>query len=252
MGFDCIICFFFEKVNLPLQDHTSTTKYLVEVEHEQIVQKLTIPSDNYRMNFFKDPFNSATDEIFDLTLYKQERKKKLIIVAKGRVTLFFNQVIEEQLFYFDKTVFLNCAQNKKGKLQLKIALIDSLNGSSDSRYLSEFNRNLAKMKFLAILNDPHFVYQHATNLIGEIGNKYNIKQVDKKKLLEVKEEDFLADKTDDSFINDLSFCSISIDSDEDFEGKIISEVEYERKKLKNLESLLVDSNTKVDLDLENK
>ena len=112
---------------------------------------------------------------------------------------------------------------------------------------------------MSVLSDPTSISHYTKNIEKELDLKQGIqqKQILLKKLTEIKEEDFLPEKHDDSFLNDLSFCSISYDSeneilsDEETMGtKITTENEFTRKKLKVLDNILLNPRTKVDLDLE--
>lgn len=263
MVFDCLVCFSLEKITIPEQD----CKYFIEIEHEQIIHKQEFPSENHMIAYLKDPFNNSNDEVFDITIFKKT-SRKLYIIAKGRITLSHKQVIQEQTFYFDKIVQLNCSERKKGKLLLKAVILDAPQQnniiSAENKFLEDFNYNQAKIKFFNVLSDPYSIKNFTKNLEKEI--ETNVKGIvisKKNNISELKEEDVLPDKYDDSFMNDLSFCSISYDSDNEgfndcsnslnlnINNKgVASENELEKKKLKILDNILINPRTKIDIDLE--
>lgn len=268
MGFDCLICFVIEKITIPNYD----CKYYIEIEHEQSMHRQEFPSENHMIAYMKDPFNNNIDEYFDITVFRKT-SKKLYIIAKGKVTIYAKQVLQEENFFFEKSVQLNCPEKKKGKMILKAIIMDApvQNNiiSAENKFLVDFNYNQAKMKLMAILSDPQTTFNFTKNLEKEIDNQNKCNQQSKannfqqnRKFIEIKEEDFLPEKNDDSFLNDLSFVSLSYDSSNEFfeddsnfresitNTAISSEQELEKKKLKVLDNILINPRTKVDIELE--
>lgn len=269
MPFDCLVCFNIEKISLPEEEN----KLYIDIEHEQTLHKQVFPSENTPMiSYLKDAFVSNNDEVFEITITKRTQRK-IYVVAKGKITLFYEPVISGGVFYFEKLVSLNCSGKRKGKMLVKAVILDPPQNnnivSAENKFLVDFNYNQAKLKLLTVLSDPlNNIGSFTRHLDKEVDNynkRNNTLRKEKTRYVETKEEDFLPEKHDDSFLNDLSFLSMSYDSDDDiaegYENQedsqgmqgsqgITSDYELQRKKLKILDNILLNPRTKVDLDLE--
>lgn len=258
MSLNCNLSFIIERIDIL---NPEQNEIFVEIEHEEI--NFRIKNNEFESIVMKDFFKNDFDESFNILVFSH-RNSKAKLQGKGNFILSKYKTLKEMQFYQNITVELKCLNKLKGSITLKIIFTD-YDSEKPIRDSFQFNNNYneyvnQKIKLLKILKDPNLVYNYTKKLEEKIIGSYGKLPEKNISLQEIKQQ-IIFDTNLDNEIHNLSFQSVSLDLDD--ENEIVydldsdSNIKYhqtieDEKKIIALENLLINENSRLDINLEKK
>lgn len=259
MSINCNLSIVIENIDIP--NIQSQSDFFVEIEHEDIVFKFK----KLENVVIKDLFNNDFDEIFNITVFSIIDSKAKI-QGKGSLNLGKYRTLKEFQLFQNFKIELKCKNKLKGSINLKVVITDYDKQLKNSFLLKSNYNELVKerIKVVKIFKEPNLIYNYTQKIEEEYFKIYEKLPVKILSLNEVYQPIVFETNIENDIFN-MSFQSISLDLENENENEI--EINYdfdsdsnikllqtidEEKKCIIIENLLINENSRLDINLEKK
>ena len=178
------------------------------------------------------------EETFDIRFFKQVSHNKLVLLGKSQINLTLKNILLQGSLFLQSDLQVLCKNKSVINMSLQIILTD---------YNQDDNNSISNSKL--IIEKPSLIKKYSNKLVDQLtlldkNFKLQLDRSTHAQQIDIKPSD------EDSYINDLSFTSFSLDSS--FEDENQQEMSCVSKKINILDEIINNEKNKFDPDLQNR